>query len=66
MIILESWTPRWRPQHDLENTSEVDKPKNTIIFMALNICSFHWTQKNNSNKYLQKLTCSTLEKTLLG
>ena len=45
MIILESWTPRWRPQHDLENTSEVDKPKNTIIFIALNMCSFHWTQK---------------------
>ena len=27
MIIFESWTPRWRPQHDLEDTGEVDKPE---------------------------------------
>ena len=27
MIIFESWTPRWRPQHDLEDTGEVDEPK---------------------------------------
>ena len=54
MIILESWTPRWRPQHDLENTSEVDKPKNTIIFMALNICSFHWTQKKQFQQIFAK------------